>query len=219
MAKKLIKKDPFSKSNTQSIVSHEKYQSKFDYKVYEIEDIKNELIEEEQVITSNIKRTQESLFNMAESLYKVNKKLANRKTGTYVAWCDNLGITRNKSADLLNAYNLYLETNKKEAIALPIRVVRELSKGKIENDKILEVVEAEKPSKKLEEIMLHSATKEKEEVVEAEIIEDPIKVMEERLTFLKKDISERKRNLNKIVKEAKELEEKLENINNLKLVD
>ena len=58
------------------------------------------MVIEEQVIISNIKRTQESLFYMAESLYKVNNKLANKKTGTYVALWENIGITRKKSADL-----------------------------------------------------------------------------------------------------------------------
>ena len=136
------------------------FNSTFDYEKYNVDDLKQELIIEEQVIISNIKRTQESLFNMAGSLYKVHKRLSNRGNVTYMAWCDNLGITPNKSSDLLNAYRLYLETNKREAISLPVRVVRELSRGKLDNDAILKVVESEKSSKKLEEIKksyLHSA--------------------------------------------------------------
>lgn len=199
------------------------YNTKFDYNNYDIEDLKKELIIEEQVIISNIKRTQESLFKMAESLNKVHNKLSNRGNGTYMAWCQNLGITPNKSSDLLNAYKIFLETNKREAITLPVRVVRELSRGKLDNKEVLKVIESEKPSKELEEIKksyLHCANNfVEEEKIKVEILEDTPNKILEKLNFIKKDIAERERNLKKLKVEAKSLEDQLENLKNLKLVD
>lgn len=209
------------------------YKSTFDFVKYEIEDIKESLVVCEEAVVFHNAKSNEHKFKMAEALHTANNELASRGNGIYVAWCDNLGITRNKSADMINAYNLYLETNNTKALELPVRVVRGLNKekDKISSDQILKVVEADKPSETFEEVkksLLHSATfsqKKKNgetEVIEAEIIESREEKKARLLSELKfklRDKRERENNLRKLNKEIKTLEQELENYGNLQIED
>jgi len=124
------------------------YNSTFDYEKFELIDIKGELVKSEEKIFINLERVGKATFEIAEELYNVNQKLANYKGGTYMAWCSSLGINKDKSSVLLKKYNLYLETDRKEIMELPIPVVKILTKknNNFTTDEMLTIIESEKPS-------------------------------------------------------------------------
>ncbi len=196
------------------------YVSTFDFKSFGVEKEKEKLVKCEEAVVFHKAKSDEHRFKIAEALYSANKTLANKKNGVYVAWCENLGITRNKSSDILNSYNLYLATGKREALSLPVRVVREINKNKDDLDKnnLVEIVGSKKPAETINKIMLHSATltKEiKEGVQEAEIIESKKEILERKakeLSFIERDIRERERNLKKRYDDFEELKKEIEEL-------
>ena len=215
-----MKRDPLATSKKNRTIIAEKYESIFDYEKFEIIDLKNELIESEEKIFNSSMNIGKATFEIAEELYKVNKKLANRGSGTYMAWCASLGVNKDKSSVLLKKYSLYLETNKKEIMGLPIPVVKVLTgkKSNFTQADILEIVEDKKPSAKLKEVekrYSQVANKKSCEIQEAEIIEtieDIIIAKEKELSFIDQDIKERKRNLKKRYTDREDLVKEIEEL-------
>jgi len=215
-----MKRDPFSGRGKSSIVSHNKYESIFDYDGYKISDLRNELLESEEKIVSNLMNIGKSNFEIAEELYNVNQKLANRGSGTYMAWCAAVGINKDRSSVLLKKYSLYLETNKKEIMGLPIPVVKSLTSknSNFTQEDILEIVEDKKPSVKFKEIekrYSQVANKKSCEILEAEIVEtkeEKLKRLDDEISFKERDARERERNLKKVYSDIEGLKKKREEI-------
>ncbi|MGB6128858.1 MAG: hypothetical protein WBG30_08920 [Psychrilyobacter sp.] len=193
------------------------YNSKFDYEKFEISDLKGELIESEKKIFINMERVGKATFEIAEELYSVNKKLANYNGGTYMAWCEAVGINKDKSSVLLKRYNLFLETDRKEIMKLPIPVLKDLTskKNNLTNDEMLTVIESEKPSLKLKEIKKQYsqvANTESCEIEDAEIVTEKTKNTE-LPPINKKDLLTKKEKLfkdnEKINKEIEEFNKKI----------
>ncbi|WP_320045725.1 hypothetical protein [uncultured Ilyobacter sp.] len=65
-----------------------------------------------------------------------------------------MGLNKDRTSVLLKKYSLYLETNKKDIMELPIPVVKTLTSKNCNftQKDILEVVENKKPSEKIKEI-------------------------------------------------------------------
>jgi hypothetical protein len=212
-----MKRDPLSGSKRNRTLIAEKYESTFDYEKFEINDLKFELIESEEKIFNNSMNIGKATFEIAEELYNVNQKLANKGNGVYMEWCSSLGINKDRSSVLLKKYKLYLETNKKEIMGLPIPVVKTLTSknSSFTPEDILEIVENEKPSAKIKEIekrYSQVANKKHCEIQEAIIVESvdeklkrELKLKMEDLDFIDRDIAERERNLKKIKKEREQL--------------
>lgn len=191
------------------------YNSTFDYDKFEISDLKNELIKSEEKIFVNMERVGKATFEIAEELYKVNNKLANGKNGTYMAWCEAIGINKDKSSVLLKKYNLYLETDRKEIMELPIPVVKTLTskKNNFTTDEVLTIIEAKKPTKKLKEIEIKysqvanvsNCEIEEAEIVEKEEIIEPPKINKEDLLAKKEKLFQENERINREIEEKMKL--------------
>ncbi len=219
-----IKKDPFVGSRRNNIISTEKYESIFDYEKFEIIDLKEELVESEERIIRNLTNIGKSTFEIAEELYSVNKKMANRGNGIYMAWCSSLGINKDRSSVLIKKYSLYLETNKKEIMELPIPIVKTLtSKNSSFTQKdIIEIVEDKKPSEKIKEIekrYSQLANKKSCEIIEAEIIEiesEKIERLKKEARLYRQEAKEFRNRAVELDKKADDIERELEGLNIIK---
>ena len=237
MAKKgfEMKRDPFSNNSIRgkgSIVSSDKYESIFNYEQFKMIDLKEEFVEYEKNIIMHGKRTAESIFEISKTLYQANQKLANRGNGSFTAWCENLGLSREMTSIFLKRYNLFLELNdnKEKIMMLPVRALKELTKkdSDFTVNEVIKVLESKKPTKALEKVKegksLSNGLTNSTYIIEAEIVETEeekkqkeLEMKVERLKYLDKDIQERERNLKKLKKEREQLAKELENANNLKL--
>lgn len=194
------------------------YSSTFDYEKFEISDLKNELIKSEEKIFLNLDRIGKATFEIAEELYEVNKKLANHKGGTYMAWCEAVGINKDKSSVLLKKYNLFLETNRKNIMELPIPIVKTLTskKNNFTTDEMLTIIDSEKPTAKLKEIenqYSQVANTKSCEITEAEIMKGKIEIKnlnKEDLLAKKEELFQENEVLNK---EVEKLNKEIESLN------
>ena len=203
-------RDPFSNKKVGSIISKENYETTFDYLHHEIEDLRDEFIEYEKNIVTHAKRTAESVFEIAQTLHTANKELANRGNGTFTAWCENLGLSREMTSIFMKRYNLFLETNKdKEKIMLlPVRALKALTKNDSDfsEEEKLRVIESKKPTAELEFVKqdresLSNGLTNLSDILEAEIIETDQEVLtrlENEIDFLDRDIKEREKNLKRL---------------------
>ncbi|MGL5902466.1 MAG: hypothetical protein ACRCZO_07220 [Cetobacterium sp.] len=86
----------------------EDYQSSFEFEKYEIEeDIKKEVIENEAIIFRNFRNMSESLYKVCKALYENSLKLK-RSEGSFMAWYENIGLSKDKVSELLKRYDLYM---------------------------------------------------------------------------------------------------------------
>ncbi|WP_372713638.1 hypothetical protein [Ilyobacter sp.] len=212
-----MSRDPLSVSKKNNSFITEKYNSIFDYEKFEIIDLKAELIESEEKIYNNSMNIGKATFEIAEELYNVNQKLANRGNGVYMEWCSSLGINKDKSSVLLKKYKLFLETSKREIMELPIPVVKTLTSknSNFTQEDILEVLKDKKPSLKIKEIekrYSQVANKKSCGIQEAIIVESPegklereLKLKQGKLDFINRDIAEREKNLKKIREEREQI--------------
>ena len=206
------------------------YNSNFDYEKYEITDLKEELVKAEEIIQINKATIKKSTFLIAKELYNVNMKLANFGNGTYMAWCEAVGINKDKSSILLKGYNLYLETNREKAAELSNQMIKTLTSknNNLSSEEKIIIIEAAEPVKKLEEIQKSYSLEANnlthinsiQNVVEAEIIEEPLKngsmVIDKTSLInkkkeLKRKMDELTREIHIIADEMFEIDKQLEN--------
>lgn len=154
------------------------YKSNFDYKGFEVSDENAEkLTRFEQDIKNHKKRTMESLMAMSKILYNARSILANNKNGTFCIWHENLGLNREAVSVMLKRYDLYLQTKNKNVMELPVRAVKAITKieNKFSGEQLKEIIEAEKPLEKINDIVRLSDNKNEEQSIEeAEIVEESI---------------------------------------------
>lgn len=85
----------------------EDYQSSFEFEKYEIkEDIKKEIIENEAIIFRNFRNLSESLHKVCKALYENSLKL--KAEGSFMAWYENIGLSKDKVSEFLKRYDLYM---------------------------------------------------------------------------------------------------------------
>lgn len=85
----------------------EDYQSSFEFEKYEIEeDIKKEVIENEAIIFRNFRNMSESMYKICKALYENSLKL--KAEGSFMAWYENIGLSKDKVSELLKRYDLYM---------------------------------------------------------------------------------------------------------------
>ena len=154
------------------------YQSNFDYKSFEVEpEAIDKLIRFEQDIKNHQKKTLDSIFSMSKILYNASTLLANNKSGTFGAWHESLGLNREAVSVMLKRYDLYLQTKDKTVMELPVRAVKVITKAesKFSKDQIKEIISADKPLSKIQDIVRQSDNINTENhIEEAELIDEVI---------------------------------------------
>ena len=154
------------------------YQSNFDYKSFEVEpEAIDKLIRFEQDIKNHQKKTLDSIFSMSKILYNARTLLANNKSGTFGAWHESLGLNREAVSVMLKRYDLYLQTKDKTVMELPVRAVKVITKAesKFSKDQIKEIISADKPLSKIQDIVRQSDNINTENhIEEAELIDEVI---------------------------------------------
>lgn len=154
------------------------YQSNFDYKSFQVEpETIDKLIRFEQDIKNHQKKTLDSIFSMSKILYNARTLLANNKSGTFGAWHESLGLNREAVSVMLKRYDLYLQTKDKTVMELPVRAVKVITKveSKFSKDQIKEIISADKPLSKIQDIVRQSDNINTENhIEEAELIDEVI---------------------------------------------
>lgn len=154
------------------------YQSNFDYKSFQVEpETIDKLIRFEQDIKNHQKKTLDSIFSMSKILYNARTLLANNKSGTFGAWHESLGLNREAVSVMLKRYDLYLQTKDKTVMELPVRAVKVITKAesKFSKDQIKEIISADKPLSKIQDIVRQSDNINTENhIEEAELIDEVI---------------------------------------------
>ena len=154
------------------------YKSNFDYKGFEVSDENIEkLTRFEQDIKNHQKKTLDSIFSMSKILYNARTLLANNKNGTFGAWHESLGLNREAVSIMLKRYDLYLQTKNRNVMELPVRAVKAITKieSKFSGEQIKEIIEAEKPLEKINDIVRQSDNKKEEQIIEeAQLVEETI---------------------------------------------
>lgn len=85
----------------------EDYQSSFEFEKYEIEEeIKKEVIENEAIIFRNFRNMSESMYKICKALYENSLKL--KAESSFMAWYENIGLSKDKVSELLKRYDLYM---------------------------------------------------------------------------------------------------------------
>ena len=133
----------------------DEYISKVNYNALEVNDSDlKKLIECEKNILFHQQKSIEHLLALSETLFEAQQVLANYKNGSFRNWFENVGLKKDFVYMCLKRYNLYLSYNSDKVMAIQEKIIKELYNKKIElkKEQILEILEAEKPTKKYEEV-------------------------------------------------------------------
>ena len=168
------------------------YESKFDFEEYEITEQKiiSELTQKEEKIIKNIKLIQRHSFEFSKTLYETRELLANHKTGAFVAWFTNLGLNKNIVYRAINKYELVLETNNRNILNLPYRVVDVIKKSELSGKEINDIVKLEDTKQIVKTINDIKENKEKNNSSTTIDIENEITKLKKKKDTLYKKIEE-----------------------------
>ena len=168
------------------------YESKFNFEEYEITEQKiiSELTQKEEKIIKNIKLIQRHSFEFSKTLYETRELLANHKTGAFVAWFTNLGLNKNIVYRAIDKYELVLETNNRNILNLPYRVVDVIKKSELSGKEINDIVKLEDTKQIVKTINDIKENKEKNNSATTINIENEITKLKKRKETLYKKIEE-----------------------------
>ena len=147
----------------------EDYQSSFEFEKYEIEeDIKKEVIENEAIIFRNFRNMSESMYKICKALYENSLKL--KAEGSFMAWYENIGLSKDKVSELLKRYDLYMNFPDKfqYITSLSTQAVKLLTGKELDLNIVYDAVDLE--IIKVEDIrcFIESRTTPKDEVIDLE---------------------------------------------------
>lgn len=116
------------------------------------EDLKKMIICEKNILFHQ-KKSIEHLLALSETLYEAQQILANYKNGGFRKWFEAMGMKKDFVYMCLKRYTLYQNYKSEKVMAIPEKMVKELSTPNINlpKEQILEILESEKPTKKYEE--------------------------------------------------------------------
>ena len=223
----------------------EDYKSSFEFEKYEIEeDTKKEVIENEAIIFRNFRNMSESLYKVCKALYENSLKLK-KSEGSFIAWYENIGLSKDKVSELLKRYDLYMNFPDKAqyVTSLSTQAVKLLTGKDLDLNIVYDAVELELI--KVDDIrcFLEARTTSKEEVIDLEdeykiepLIQKETKKCVNYKNFEKlrknisnmdlKQISQVEKEIDLFEKYIKELKKSLtdrslefDNKNNIKLID
>jgi len=156
--------------------------SNFDFKFYGIEDeaTRNELLQKEEIAKRNIMQIQRNTIELGKILYETQELLANNKNGAFNGWFLNLGLKKDFVYREIQRYKIFLKYHNEKIKELSIRTIKYISTNEIPEEQVIEIIEAEEPSKKIEEI---------EKSLKNELTsEEKIKVLEVKIIQARKNI-------------------------------
>ena len=136
---------------------------------YEIEEeIKKEVIENEAIIFRNFRNMSESMHKICKALYENSLKL--KAEGSFMAWYENIGLSKDKVSELLKRYDLYMNfPDKVQYItSLSTQAVKLLTGKELDLNIVYDAVDLE--IIKVEDIrcFIESRTTPKDEVIDLE---------------------------------------------------
>ena len=162
------------------------YQSHFNFDKFEIQsNDKDLLLQSEQIIANSQKQLMKNLYEIAKNLYESQQILANYHSGSFVEWFENLGLKKDYVYRMIDKYKLAQETNIRNAVNLPVRVVQNIKKMNIDVNKKIEIVNSDNPRKKIEEFSLS----EKSELSELESLKIQLRYHTKKIREIKEKIS------------------------------
>ena len=178
------------------------------------EDLKK-MINCEKNILFHQQKSIEHLLSLSETLYEAQQVLSNYKNGGFKNWFEEMGLKKDFVYMCLKRYNLYLNYENEKVMAIPEKMVKELSTTKIvlPKEKILEILKSEKPVKRYEEIkniLSGDPTIYSGEVSEAEIVVDS----SDEIRTLEIELAKKYSEVKKLQKEIKDIEYRLSIVKN-----
>ncbi|QNM15488.1 hypothetical protein [Fusobacterium hominis] len=211
------------------------WKSSFDFESFEIDEATKEfIVAREEIIANSFKKYASSKYEMCTALYEVKVKLQ-EKGESFMAWYQNLGLTKDKVSELLKTNELYLQAPQfKDYISsLSGLAVRMLTNKNINPQLALDVMEkGVKNTTEIKELLEDKTQDPAEEVKDNNILagkkREKIakKIVDSCLAKIdNQDLKAAKQDLNFFKNIIKELEDKiaaqeedLSKKNNLKLV-
>lgn len=162
------------------------YQSQFNFDKFEIQpNDKDLLLQSEQIISNSQKQMMKNLYEIAKNLYDSQQILSNYHSGSFVEWFENLGLKKDYVYRMIDKFKLAQETNIRNAVNLPVRIIQNIKKLDIDINQKIEIIKSDNPRKKIEEIS-HS---EKSELTELEILKIQLRYHTKKVKEIKAKIS------------------------------
>jgi len=166
--------------------------SNFDFKFYGIEDetTRNELLQKEEIAKRNIMQIQRNTIELGKILYETQELLANNKNGAFNGWFLNLGLKKDFVYREIQRYKIFLKYHNEKIKELSIRTIKYISSNEMPEEQVIEIIEAEEPSKKIDEI---------EKSLKSDLTsEEKIKVLEAKIIQAKKNIAKWEEEIKKL---------------------
>jgi len=166
--------------------------SNFDFKFYGIEDetTRNELLQKEEIAKRNIMQIQRNTIELGKILYETQELLANNKNGAFNGWFLNLGLKKDFVYREIQRYKIFLKYHNEKIKELSIRTIKYISSNEMPEEQVIEIIEAEEPSKKIDEIERNL----KPEVT----LEEKIKNLESKIIQARKNIAKWEQEIEKL---------------------
>jgi len=166
--------------------------SNFDFKFYGIEDetTRNELLQKEEIAKRNIMQIQRNTIELGKILYETQELLANNKNGAFNGWFLNLGLKKDFVYREIQRYKIFLKYHNEKIKELSIRTIKYISSNEMPEEQVIEIIEAEEPSKKIDEIERNL----KPEVT----LEEKIKNLENKIIQARKNIAKWEQEIEKL---------------------
>jgi len=166
--------------------------SNFDFKFYGIEDeaTRNELLQKEEIAKRNIMQIQRNTIELGKILYETQELLANNKNGAFNGWFLNLGLKKDFVYREIQRYKIFLKYHNEKIKELSIRTIKYISTNEMPEEQVIEIIEAEEPSKKIDEIEKNL----KQEVT----LEEKIKNLESKIIQARKNIAKWEQEIEKL---------------------
>jgi hypothetical protein len=166
--------------------------SNFDFKFYGIEDetTRNELLQKEEIAKRNIMQIQRNTIELGRILYETQELLANHKNGAFNGWFLNLGLKKDFVYREIQRYKIFLKYHNEKIKELSIRTIKYISSNEMTEEQVIEIIEAEEPSKKIDEI---------EKSLKNDLTsEEKIKVLEVKIIQARKNIAKWEQEIEKL---------------------
>ena len=128
--------------------------SNFDFEFYGIEDdfTKSELLKKEETAKRNIMQIQRNTIELGKILFEAQELLANNKNGAFNGWFLNLGLKKDFVYREIQRYKIFLKYHNDKIKELSVRTIKYISSNEMPEEQVIEIIEAEEPSKKIDEI-------------------------------------------------------------------
>ena len=171
------------------------YKSNFNFEEFEITD--NLFIEEIRSIEDKLYKAwnvvQHKTKEMCKYLYEAQEKFKTQKDGSFMAWYQSLGLTKDQVSISIMKYKQYLASGNPKALDSSVRTVKYLNQNSknLSKEKIQEIIdnpeEASQIIKKIRNDKLEYV-----EIIDKEAekikIEEEIKKLQEKIEILKEKL-------------------------------